>query len=395
MKRIIFSLLLIGSLLIVNSGVLAQVTTTVSSDMDSTTNLQSNIGGASIGYLKVGTQEVGTLAWHPDFKFGPWEMGADVNVSIGGNAQPSGYENLVLRYVGYDDGNKGLRYGVIDNLTWGHGLLVAGYSTRLASNILLNSDQMAYLGYVDMDSYVVRALTTKRGVYGVRVEERINPMLTLGQTWITDSNGVTPPGTTINQKATGVGLDATMPLPMNFEGYAEVAQLANHGNALGTGISWGQDFMVAVAEFTAGYRFMDSKFVPGYFGPELETNPINLTSAEATGNVKNGWLAQVGVKALGMASLNVRYENYNDSQAGIYADAFAKLPQDIEVTAYYEQPSFVDFRALTFEQGAIIGGSVAYPINPYTQMIVHYKKYYDATTAQIIEDQYYELRLSF
>ena len=390
---IIKTLLLIVSLLIVNSAAYAQSTTVVSASDDST-QFNSSVGGMSIGYVKVGSVEVGNIAWHPDFKLGPWGLGLDVNVALSEN-KPADYEHVVMRYVEYDDGKRGLRYGVIDSLTWGHGLLLDGYSTRLTSSVLLNNSMMAAKGYLDMGQYVIRALTTKTGVNAIRAEERVNPLLTLGQTYITDSDGVTIPGTTTNQRVSGLGVDATVPMPFNFEYFAEYAQLVDHGGGLGTGVSWGQDFMVAAADFTLAYRLLDNRFVPGYFNADYETNPVNLTSAEATGNAKNGWLGKLGIKALGLATLNVRYENYNESAAALNADLSAKLPQEVEVTGYYQQPSFADFRSLTLEEGAILGGSIAYPVNPYTKVVMHVKRYYDSSTQQVVEDQYYEMQLNF
>ncbi|MBI5399191.1 hypothetical protein HZB07_01045 [Candidatus Saganbacteria bacterium] len=371
------------------------LTSLVVADDGAVSRLQSNIAGLSLGYVKVGSREVGSLAWHPDFKLGPYGLGADVNLFLGQD-KPIGYDNLVLRYLEYNDGKKGLRYGVIENLTWGHGLLLDKYSTRAYGTLVLNNEQLAYLGFVDLDSYVVRALLTKRGLYGVRVEERINPMLRLGQTYIADNSGVTPLGTTESQKISGLGLDATVPLPLNFEGFAEYAQLIGKGSGYGAGLSWGYDMMVANASFLAEYRVLDKNFVPGYYGPDYETNPINLSSAEATGNVKNGYLAKLDVNALGLASLKAIYEKYNDSNSGsLNADLTAKLPQDVEANYYYKQPNFSNFRSLSFEDGAILGGSLAYPINPFSKVVLHYKKAYNPITAKVEESQYYELRLSF
>jgi hypothetical protein len=370
-------------LLVISSAVSAETVTTLTSSTGGATQLQSNVGGMSIGFIKVGSKEVTNLAWHPDFKLGPWGLGADINYAIGAE-KPSGYENIVLRYVEYDDSKKGLRLGVIDNLTWGHGLLMKDYSSCLAGPILLNNSQLDFRGYVDMDKYVVRALGTKTSLYGLRLEERINPMLTLGQTYITAP------------KISGIGVDASVPLPLNFEGYAEWAKLIDHGSGLSAGISWAYDMMVANASFLAEYRLLDKGFVPGYYNADYETNPINITSVEATGNAKNGYLAQLGINALGLAGLKVAYENYNDSSsAALNADLFAKLPQDVEVTGYYRQPNFVNFRSLTLEQGAMVGGSVSYPMNQYTRAILHYKKVYNPSTAQIEESEYLEIKLSF
>jgi hypothetical protein len=392
-------ILLLLTVLLMASVVLAQdssvvVSTTDGSDSEQATQLAANLGGLSLGYLKVGTEEVANLAWHPDFKFGAWGLGADVNVALAQDKPPE-YDDLVLRYVEYDDSKKGLRYGIIQNLTWGHGMLMRNYSTVNTGPVLLNNRQLAIKAYLDMDAYVVRVLKTGSNIHAIRLEERVHPMLTLGQTYITDADGVTLPGTSETQKVSAVGLDATAPLPWGFEGYAEYAHLVDHGSGFSSGVSWGADFFVAAVSFLTEYRFLDSNFVPGYFDSDYEVNPINLSSAEATGNVKNGYLAEMKANVMDMASAKLVYENYNESDAAVEGGLFARLPRDVEVTGYYKQPKFVSFRSLTLEEGAIMGGSVAYPVNPFTKIVVHYKKVYNNETQQVEESQYYELRLSF
>jgi len=119
-------------------------------------------------------------------------------------------------------------------------------------------------------------------------------------------------------------------------GYAEWAQLLDHGNGLTAGLSWAYDMMVANADFKAEYRLMDKGFVPGYFDSDYQSNPINLASVEATGNAKNGYLAQLDASALGLASLKATYEKYNESNPALMADLYAKLPTDIEARGYYQ-----------------------------------------------------------
>ena len=391
-------LLVVTCLLMVAVSVFAEVTTTVTSSSSGPTKLQSNIGGVSIGYIKVGTAEVTTLAWRPDFKFGPWGLGADVNMALGEN-KPANYENAVLRYIEYDDSKKGLRYGVLDGVTIGHGLLMKNYSTRIGNAVLLNNEQMGYKGYLDMDKYVVRAIATRSNIYVARVEERINPVLTLGQYYITDTTGRTVTlsggGTQSYPSVSAVGLDATMPLPANLEGYAEVGQIMNHGKGIAAGLSWGYDIMIANASFLAEYRMLDSNFVPGYFGVDYETNPINLVSAEALTKPKNGYLAQLGINAIGLASLTAVYESYVDSNSSMMADLTAKLGDQVSVRGYYKQPNFVDFRSLTLEQGAILGADVSYKVNPFTSLVTHYKKAYNPSSGQVESTQYYEVALTF
>lgn len=373
-------------------------TTVVSQPGSGTTQLKSNIGGVSIGFVKVGTVEVGTLAWRPDFKFGPWALGADVNLSLG-EKKPTGYENLVLRYVEYDDGQKGLKYGILDKVTIGHGLIMKDYTTRVGSQVLANSDLMGAKGYLDLDKYVIRGMWTKRNIYYGRLEERINPMLTLGQYYVTDTTGrsiVQANGATRSFPAvSAIGVDATVPLPANWEGYAEAGQIINHGNGLTAGLSWAFSAMVADASFSAEYRLLDKGFVPGYFASDYNDNPIDLTSAEAAGNAKNGYQAQLGINALGLASLKTIYESYQGSNSSINADLSAKLNDQVDFRGYYKQPNFVDFRSISLEQGAVLGADIAYKINPMTSVITHYKKAYNPSTGQVEETTYYEVGMSF
>jgi len=373
------------------------ISTTVTSGTNAPTQLQSNIGGISIGYIKTGTAEVATLAWRPDYKFGPWGLGADINLSLGEN-KPTGYENFVLRYAEYDDLKKGLRYGFLSGVTLGHGLIMKNYSTRVGDQVLLTNQQMGLKGYIDLDNYIIRGMGTRSNIYYLRAEERISPMLTLGEYYVTDTTGrfiMRPDGTTRQYPSVAaIGVDATMPLPANFEGYAEAGQLLNHGSGFSAGLSWAYNALVADASFLAEYRVLDKGFVPGYFGTDYENNPIDLISAEATNQPKNGMLAQLGINALGLASLKAVYETYQGSNSSLLADLTAKLNEQLSVRGYYQQPNFVDFRSITLEQGALLGADVAYKINPNTSLITHYKQAYNPVKGLVESTQYYELALS-
>jgi hypothetical protein len=301
--------------------------------------------------------------------------------------------------VEYDDSLRGLRYGILNGVTLGSGLVMRNYSTRIGSQVMLTNEQMGLKGYVTMDKYQVSAMATRSNIYYGRVEERINPMLTLGQYYVTDTTGRTISQTdgTVRKfpSVSAIGIDASVPLPANFKGYAEASQLLNHGMGLATGISWAYDLMVANASFLAEYRMLDKGFVPGYFGIDYEYNPIDLVSAEATGNAKNGYLAQFGVNALGLMSVAAVFESYQDSKSALTADLSAKLTDQLTLHGYYRQPNFVDFRSITLEQGAIIAADVAYKVNPFTSLITHYKKAFNPGSGQVESTQYYEVALSF
>lgn len=261
------------------------------------------------------------------------------------------------------------------------------------------NEQTGYKGYVDLDNNVVSAMATKSNIYYLRLEQRVNPLLTLGEYYVTDTTGrkiVQADGTTRQfPSVSAVGVDAVTPLPANLEGYAEAGQLMNYGNGFAAGLSWAYDLMVAKAMFLAEYRMLDKGFVPAYFGADYENNPVDLASAEASGQQKNGYLAQLGINALGLMSLNLIFESYQDSNTTLTGDLTAKLGDRLTVRGYYKQPNFVDYRSVTLEQGAVLGADIAYQVNPYTSLITHYKKSYDPATGQVELTQYYEIGLNF
>jgi hypothetical protein len=356
--------------------------------------LTNSIG---LGYIKAGSAEVGAISWRPDLSLGAWALGFDANIPLG-DKKPEGFDSIVFRFAEYNDGQKGLRYGVLDNVTWGRGLLMKNYSTRIAGPITQNNQQTAIKGFFNAERVGVQFMSTWSHIYAVRLTEKVNPMLTLGQSYITDADGPSikqPDGSTINYPSvSGAAVDASVPLPLNFEGYAEAAHLISHGTATTIGINWGLEALIFSAGFDAGYRFIDQKFVPGYFNTDYETNPINLSSYEAAGQSKDGYVAELKLLASNLFKMNALYESYKGSNTTLTANAETEIDK-IYASVYFKQPNFQDFRSLTLEQGAIVGGSIGYKINPNMILITSYKKAYDPVLGKVIESQYYEVKMVF
>ena len=350
----------------------------------------------NLGLIKSGSNETYAFTWCPNFSLGPWAMGFDVNIPVN-KPNPLGFDSVVWRYAEYNDGQKGLRYGMLDNLTWGKGLLMKNYSTRTVGPIIQNNQQTAFKGYLNADRMGVQFLSTWSHIYGLRLTEKVNSWLTLGQSYLTDTDGpsiVQTDGTVIKYPSvSGAAVDASIPLPLNLEGYAEAATLFGHGTGMTFGVNWGLDAMVFNLGFDAGYRVLDNKFVPGYFSADYETNPVNLTSYEATGLAKNGYVAELKALAGQFLKVNALYEAYNGSNAALTASAAAEMDK-IFASIYYKQPDFKDFRSLSYEQGAISGGGLGYKVNQAMWLVINYKKAYDPVLGQVVESQYYEVKFS-
>ncbi|MFH1617573.1 MAG: hypothetical protein ABIB65_03240 [Candidatus Margulisiibacteriota bacterium] len=370
----------------------------VSATGDSLTNMTGRLSnGMSLGYVKVGTTEAMLLSWKPDFKYGPWGIGLDVNIPVGDQHLPN-LETVVVRYAEYNDGKKGLRYGVLDGITYGQGLLMKNYTTRIAGPVYLDNQQMGVRGFYNTPQWGLDTMATWSHVYAVRVIENVHPMLTLGQTYVSDADGkqILQPDGTVQQfpSVAGMAVDASVPLPWNFKGYAEAAQLNNYGRGFTVGVDWGAEIFLASLAFNAGYRLIDNNFVPGYFNEDYETNPVNIGSYEASGKQKNGYLVELKGVVADITEFRAAYEAYDGSNATLNADLAAAWPP-VTLSAYYTQPNFVDFRSLTLEEGAVIGARIGYKVNPYTNLVTHYKKAFNPTTGQVEETQMYEVEINF
>lgn len=350
----------------------------------------------SLGFIKYGSTESGTVSLRPDFVVGPWKLGLDVNMPIA-HTIPPGIDTVVFRYAEYDDARRGLRYGAIDNVTWGKGLLMKNYSSTITGPLIPSNQQMSLAAYLTADRARFQMLGTWSHIYALRLTESVHPLLVLGQSYVSDADGVLVVQPDASKKlfpsVSGFGLDATVPLPMNFAGYAEVAQMVNHGNAATCGINWGLEAMAFAASLDLGYRIIGNGFVPGYFNAEYESNPIDFASYEASNKRKDGYAAELKVLAGQMLKLDALYENYVGSNSSFNGSAAFAI-SNIDVTAHYNQPDFTDFRSLDIANGAVFRTSVGYKINPITAVVAHYKKYYDPGAGRVVDTQYYELRMT-
>jgi len=375
MKKIFYAVLFV---ILASNVCWADISTIVSSTGSVKSQFASGLG---IGFYKTGSSEVGVMAWHPDFKFGYFGVGADINITLG-DKKPAEIENFVVRYVEYDTGRMGIKYGVLANMTLAYGMLMNNYSTSIKGGSILNSSQTGVRAYFKNDRFGVEALGTKSNVYGARISEKILPMLVIGQSIAGD------------QVQSGYSLDAGIPLNDWSGFYSEWAHLNNHGSGFSAGFGAGQNFGIFSWNFKAERRLLDSNFVPGYFNEQHDIDPINMASVEASGVKKDGYLAGLSGKFLDLASAAITYENYNGGNPSLIGEVTAKYT-DFFFYGNYSQPNFQDFRSLDFTQGAVIFSKLGYKVNPLTMLIANYKKAYDPALGRVIESNWYEVQLNF
>ena len=124
--------------------------------------------GAGFTYYDVSGQKVGAFSWHPNYKFGAWSAGIDLNVLMA-DSRPAEFQDVVLRYAEYDDGMKGLRYGFLTSVTYGWGLLMSNYSTVAGGPVQLTNKQVGLKGYAYWGTNSIGAMGTWSNVYALRL----------------------------------------------------------------------------------------------------------------------------------------------------------------------------------------------------------------------------------
>ncbi len=396
MKKIVFALLAVFVLGAAASAQGSSINITAEPGKSFMSGKLAN--GITLGYVKSGSSEAAVARWSPDWWMGNFGLGLDINIPMG-DKKPTDIETVVLRFAEYRTDDFGVRYGIVENYTLGFGLLVNNYSSVSRGSIIQSNQQTGLTLRYRNGIYGLQAIGTWSRFYGVRVTEQVAPLLTLGQYYVTDADGVNfkkTDGTQVSYPAqSGFGLDASVPLSTIGVAFLEYAKINNHGAGISAGVNAGYDFLIARARMTVARRWLDRNFVPGYFNENYETDPINVASYEASSTAKDGYFARLDLDVLGKGNGWAMLESYNGSNASLKAEATAVLSDDYWASAGFYQPNFVDFRSLNVEEGAIITGKVGYKVNPYTSVIANYKKAYDPVQGRIVETQWYEVSLNF
>ena len=205
------------------------------------------IPGFTVGYITNGTSQTAVARTSPNFKLGDLGVGVDINIPLGGASKPDGIDYLVLRYLEYSNSVWGARYGVLENVTLGSGLLVSNYSTNAKGGIIPTNNQKGIRGYYNFGTNGVEAMYTWSNIYAVRLTQKPFGNVTFGEYYITDTDGVNfknPDGTTsVFPPVSGFGVDASYPLFPGANLFSEYAQIVNHGGGFSAGFSAGYDFI--------------------------------------------------------------------------------------------------------------------------------------------------------
>lgn len=348
------------------------------------------------GYIEANKVGTGLFSWTPELEIGDFSMAMDFNFPIG-DSKPYGTENIVLRKAEYDGGVFGVCYGILDDLTFGPGLLMKKYNSWSRGPLILSNWQTGVTGFYSAGILEIEGFGAWNNVYGLRLSEELIYSLTLGQSIIADADGMKIEsmgggGAREYPAMVGYSIDARIPVVFDFELYSEIAHLAGHGSGYSAGLLWGFKRIFAAATIRMERRFIDHNFIPNYFDSDYEINPIDIDAYTAFSEIKDGILVELRAQAPGVAFLDVIYEKYEGSDPIFTQEATLKL-FNFFISTYFKQPNFHDFRELDFDEGTIFKGSVGYKVSNSITVYSSYKKAYNPFLGQIDETNFFEVEL--
>ncbi|MFC1477861.1 hypothetical protein ACFL57_00185 [Candidatus Margulisiibacteriota bacterium] len=347
--------------------------------------LETDFSGG-VGAIESSGETVMNAFLRSDLKQAPWGLGLDLNFPMPEDKKPADLDMFVLRYAEYDDGTWGLRLGTLEDLTYGYGMVMDNYSTVVQGSTVITNEHMGARFYTRAFPLGIHAFAARNGIFGVRLTEDFWPDLVfgkpliLGQTLVSDPDGVNVDGTIVGKGQSAIGIDAGVPLiPGSWDLYAEYGMLPDADSADNidavSGMALGTKFMVTQAiQFDFRYLTYGQGYVPGYFNSQYESSPVDLTSSENVNTEsKSGWQGTLVASLSEMITFSGTYQSFEGHDPSLSAEASANLPQGIQAAATYSQPRFASLSDLD-SNNATIEVDVYYPLNGPQVLIVHYKR---------------------
>lgn len=317
----------------------------------------------------------------PTYKVGPLSAGLEVNYLVAEKEKrqklgDTGKNPVIVRFVQYQKEPYFARWGILERVTLGNGMIMNNYSTAATrtSSVHTNKDKGVMLGYkatISDIEYSLHLLGTQTHVYGGRLSEKFPSKLTLGQTLVTDRDS--------GGNLTVFGLDAKMPVLPKMDAYLDFAKINKQGSGFALGTIWkGTDKITWRNEF----RSFGSDFAPGIFDSHYETNVLTGTLPTTSPQSKNGFLSKLSLDLAQQLKASIAYENYRKVEPRLIGEAVFNLSSEqgggnlrnLRGKVTYEQQNF---RGKADPQKAIIKGEILTSLSKTTNLVINYTKFYD------------------
>lgn len=355
--------------------------------------LGAGMSGVSYKALTGETLTLPTLKASPVFGIPPVKVGIDVNYVIADKTDKdklgdTGKNPVVLSWVEYEREPLKARWGVLQNMTLGHGLVMNNYTSASTQESALwtNKDKGAYVTYKpEGEMWGGTLMGTYSGVWGLRGVYDVPSVregFEIGATYVTDNDD--------HDDVSVTGLDLKFPLFAKVDLIAEYADVSSGGSGLLTGFDLG---LGENLKWTTQYRDFDRDFIPSFFDAHYE---IDSSCREANlagcGTIvlpttdQNGFFSKLYGKLGDPLGFSVSYEKYDKTEPRLIGVASIDLSKGGEATGYgaikgslmAEQKNFRLTSAS--DKNTVITGTASMPVSEYLSLLVTYKRLYQPDT---------------
>lgn len=325
--------------------------------------------GGTFSMISYEGQNILNMNIDKDFTFNEISARAGVNIVFPENKRPPGLSVLELKYIQYDNGLWGVRFGQLSSESYGYGLIMDGYNSS-PTTTYFNMSRAGIKGYFkSFFPLGIYGMYAGTGVVGARLTYDLlkvpgfDTPLVAGVSYVVDTDGVLDSNSLINKGAYGYSADVGFKLVKPWmDAYIEYGALSNKSNALaiGTKIDGGK-----IIDFRVEYRMLGAKFIPNIFNASYELAPVDIetTSFPAT----TGYFLGAAVRAMPIGIVSVGYEKYSNRDAILRgAVAFNEI-KGMSGVVSYEQTLLptVPYK---------ITGVFIYPLNAITSLVTYYEQ---------------------
>lgn len=364
--------------------------------------LNAGLGMVNYKNAQGQSESLPKLQLQPTLRLGPITTGLDVELLIASKdkkkiIQDSGKNPVIVRFVEYNKDPLSARWGTLERITLGRGLIMNNYSsaTSAKSSVFTNKDKGVKVSY-KKDEYGITALATPSHIYGVRGYYKAAPKLTVGGTVVMDGDK--------KDDISAYGLDITVPLMSKVDFYTEVATLKIEDenksgftsgvylNLIENKLGWKNEFR----------NFADG-FVPGYFDAHYETYSLFGGRTQAPQS-KNGFLSRIDIALIEQVKMFAAYEKYKNAEPRLVAEAQidltnlsgeggkSPLPPVKGIISYQQE----NFRVKDDpNKNAIIKGTLSVGLQKNIDLVVGYLRTYDLLQDKPITSTTYNVKYKF
>ena len=272
-----------------------------------------------IGFVKAEDRTFIKTSLAPNFKIRSLTLGLDLNLYIPTDEDdsiPDSLDFVVFRKIGTTIRKKlGFEWGRLTNLRYGYGLIMDDYDSGSGGGTEFNQGKTGFNGYAKIKGIKFQGLVTYLNTAALRVEVPVADIklfgapLTLGATYVEDSDGVSDNVTTAYRDSqTAFGLDIGLPISDTFTLFSEYAQLENHGDGFSTGFLG----KAGIFDYRGEFRILQAGFVPGYFNNTYEATSFDFDTDSLTEDTSGFLFAAKTEQMNGNVLAGLQYELYDD-----------------------------------------------------------------------------------